>query len=242
MDDSTARRLNELNRQFYTDFAAPFAGTRRRLQPGVTRLLDEIRPAVSVLDLGCGGGELGRVLQRGGFAGRYLGLDFSAGLLAQASAGLDGRFRFAPADLTGPDWPAAAQPSGWAVVLAFAVLHHIPGRAARLRMLSGVHGLLAPGGRFLLSGWQFLSSPRLAARVQPWERVGLDPADLDPGDYLLDWRSGGVGLRYAHQFDEAELAELADATSFSVERSFLSDGENSRLGLYQVWTSISQSA
>jgi hypothetical protein len=32
--------------------------------------------------------------------------------------------------------------------------------------------------------------------------VGLSANDVDPGDYLLDWRSGGEGLRYIHHFSE----------------------------------------
>ncbi len=100
---------------------------------------------------------------------------------------------------------------------------------------SQVRSLLSPQGRFIHSEWQFLNSPRLKARIQPWEAIGLSESDVDPGDYLLDWRQGGVGLRYVHHFSEAELAELAESTGFSITQSFLSDGENSRLGLYQVW-------
>ena len=96
--------------------------------------------------------------------------------------------------------------------------------------------LLKPNGKFILSNWQFLNSEKLKARVQPWGRVGLSDSDVDEGDYLLDWRSGGEGLRYAHQFSEGELFGLAEQAQMKVEASFLSDGENGRLGLYQVWS------
>jgi hypothetical protein len=58
---------------------------------------------------------------------------------------------------------------------------------------------------------------------------------VDAGDYLLDWRQGGSGLRYVHHFDEAELSALAATTGFRVLETFYSDGEGGRLGLYQVW-------
>jgi len=58
---------------------------------------------------------------------------------------------------------------------------------------------------------------------------------VDFGDYLLDWRSGGRGLRYVHHFDEAELNALAAASRFRVQETFYADGEGGRLGLYQVW-------
>lgn len=83
--------------------------------------------------------------------------------------------------------------------------------------------------------WQFLNSERLRERIQPWQRAGLLAGQVDEGDYLLDWRSGGEGLRYAHHFSEAEMSDLAAQSGFSVLETFHSDGENGRLGLYQIW-------
>jgi hypothetical protein len=60
---------------------------------------------------------------------------------------------------------------------------------------------------------------------------------MDPGDALLDWRSGGLGLRYVHHFTPDELSDLARDAGFSLEETFWSDGEGGRLGLYQVWRS-----
>jgi hypothetical protein len=80
-----------------------------------------------------------------------------------------------------------------------------------------------------------LNSEKLKSRIQPWSRVGLKDSEVDEGDYLLDWRSGGEGLRYAHHFSAGELLELAGQAGMSANESFLSDGENGRLGLYQVW-------
>jgi len=107
-----------------------------------------------------------------------------------------------------------------------------------MNILRSVRRLVNSSGRVILSNWQFLSSTRLKARIQPWEKAGLIQDLVDPGDYLLDWRQGGSGLRYAHNFTEAELAELAQQTSFEIMESYLSDGENGRLGLYQIWKPV----
>jgi SAM-dependent methyltransferase len=125
--------------------------------------------------------------------------------------------------------------AGFKHAFAFAVLHHIPGAALRLRLMEQVNGLLAPGGRLSLSVWSFLASPQLRKRIQPWLAVGISEAELDPGDFLLDWRRGGRGLRYVHHFTEPELAGLAEAAGFQVLESYLSDGEGGALGRYQVW-------
>jgi hypothetical protein len=75
----------------------------------------------------------------------------------------------------------------------------------------------------------------MRTRIQPWEKVGLTTSQVDPGDYLLDWRHGGYGLRYVHHFSETELDQLAVASGFDILETFNSDGEGGKLGLYQVW-------
>jgi 2-polyprenyl-3-methyl-5-hydroxy-6-metoxy-1,4-benzoquinol methylase len=235
MNPTTLSRLLDLNQQFYNTFAQQFSGTRHRLQPGVIRILEQISSTDDVLDLGCGNGELARELARNGHAGSYTGLDFSPILLEQASTHQPANFNFIQADLSSTDCDAPLSGNQYDNILAFAVLHHLPGVELRLQILRKIGSQLQDGGRFIHSQWQFLNSPRLAARVQPWHTAGLSEVDVDPGDYLLDWRQGGTGLRYVHHFSEGELAELASQTGFEVVESFLSDGENHRLGLYQVW-------
>ena len=70
----------------------------------------------------------------------------------------------------------------------------------RLNILNKVHALLRTGGQFIHSEWQFMKSEKLKERIQPWEDAGLSPEEVEDGDYLLDWRSGGRGLRYVHHF------------------------------------------
>ena len=239
MNADTSARLLALNKQFYQTFGREFSSTRQRLQPGVQRILDTLSGDESLLDLGCGNGELARERMRRGQCGPYTGLDFSQPLLEVARRGWeDAPATFIRADLTSTDWDKRlVSPSHqvFDLVTAFAVLHHIPGANLRLTILQKVHDLLRPGGQFIHSEWQFLNSDKLKSRLQPWQEIGLSDPDVDPGDYLLDWRSGGRGLRYVHSFDEAELEALARASRFRICSGFLSDGENGLLGLYQVW-------
>ena len=247
MDNKIAAKLLQLNAEFYQTFAVQFSDTRQRLQPGVLRILDRISSEARILDLGCGNGELARtLLAQGGFRGQYLGLDFSRELLDVAREGLAEHpgFTFIQGNLADKDWesqvasyksPADSQSAEFGIVLSFAALHHLPGHKAHLQILRAVRGLLPPGGQFIHSNWQFLNSARLRQRVHPWPEIGLSEAEVDPGDYLLDWRRGGFGLRYVHHFSENELHTLADETGFRIIESFFSDGESGNLGLYQVW-------
>ncbi|MBT3391927.1 MAG: class I SAM-dependent methyltransferase [Chloroflexi bacterium] len=253
MNPVTVQKLLQLNQQFYQTFAGDFSATRGRLQPGVLRVLETISSQDTILDLGCGNGELGRELARRGHQGNYLGLDFSPELLDAARAGVQEFPNIAYAQANIADistWDFALMDVGRRTadrnlhpltfnrILSFAALHHIPGREQHLQILNQVHALLPPGGRFIHSNWQFLNSPRLKARIQPWAEIGLSPDDLDPGDYLLDWRRGGYGLRYVHHFGAAELHALAAETGFQMLDSFYSDGQEGNLGLYQVWKRI----
>jgi SAM-dependent methyltransferase len=235
---ATMERLISLYRRFYTDHGRDFSQTRGRLQPGVIRMLDLLHGVESVLDLGCGNGELARTLSRRGHRGPYVGLDFSPPLLDEAQReAFSFPVQFIQADIAELTMMSGGLPVAgmWSWVTAFAVLHHIPGLDLRLALLRNVHRLLDRQGTFIHSCWQFLSSPRLQRRVQPWEAAALDSGEVDPNDYLLDWRVGRRGLRYVHHFDEAELAELAHMAGFEVLETFYSDGENRRLSLYQVW-------
>lgn len=240
MDAVISQRLIDLNRQFYQTFAQPFSITRQRLQPGVRRVLEMIPVEASLLDLGCGNGELYRALASRGQQGGYVGLDFSAELLQAAEERTaPGKSTpaalFLQADLTSPDWARDIPGKRFEAAVAFAVMHHLPGVETRLHFLGQLKGLLVAQGRLHLSNWQFLNSERLRARIQPWEMIGITQDQVDTDDYLLDWRQGGYGLRYAHHFSEAELTELAQASDFRIRETFYSDGAGGRLSIYQIW-------
>lgn len=237
--DRIAARLLRLNREFYQSFAEPFAESRGRLQPGVLHALEDVPVRASILDLGCGNGELARELDRRGHRGAYLGLDSSPGLLKLARRGTGPERRFVQTDLADPGWTqelsSEADDGAFERVFAFSLLHHLPGAALRERVIAEVRTLLSEGGKFVFSTWNFLASQRLRRRIVRWEEIGLSASEVDEGDFLLDWRRGGYGLRYVHNFSHAELEALAWETGFSIALTYLSDGEGGRLGRYHVW-------
>lgn len=244
MNELTATKLHILNRQFYQTFAASFSSTRKRIQPGVQKIIDGMTLPSAILDLGCGNGYLASELVRRGYDCTYTGLDSSQELLgiARQSCPPAGHIFFLHADLVEAGWHAVLDtlPDGWGsppfdVIFSFAFLHHVPGAGTRLEILRQIHSLLAPNGLFVHSEWQFLNNPRMRSRIQDWDTIGLSSQDIDRGDYLLDWRHGGLGLRYVHEFNEEELAHMASDTQFSIRSTFYSDGEGGKQSIYQSW-------
>ena len=248
MKESTAKRLAEINDTFYRTFGREFAETRRRIQPGVGRVLDEVVRDGDWLDLGCGSGTLGCVWIEKRINGLYEGLDLSPVLIAEAEKVTTAAAQrpglclvYGQADLSQPSWSRVCSQTTYDGVLMFAAMHHIPAHERRLALLKEIAGLLKPGGRLIHSEWQFQRSPKLMTHVVPWEQAGIDAAELEAGDTLLDWRHtsperpGETGLRYVHLFSSAELGELAAESGFSIVSEFDSDGASSNLSLYQVW-------
>lgn len=230
--------LLDVNRAFYTRFAGDFARTRQSWPPGYDAILPYLAGAANVLDLGCGNGRFLAYLAAQEWRGQYVGLDGSAGLLAEAqqmAAGLEGvTAHFALADLLTPGWQAAAGDPADAIV-CLAVLHHIPTAASRRRILADAATLLAPGGRLIVSTWQFMTSARLRRRVLPWETVGLSADDVEAGDYLVAWGEGAAGHRYCAFIDEAELHGLAEDAGLRAVASCRADGHEGNLNLYGVY-------
>lgn len=224
-------QLNELNRDFYNQFAETFADSRGASEPGMGYVLSLIRPGNQVLELGCAQGRFAQLLPAGC---QYLGLDFSAALiaLAQERSYLIPT-QFVVADLMGDDWVMQVNPP-YDVILARAVLHHIPGYSNRLRILQQMATLLKPAGQIILANWQLLAAERFRNRLQPWQNIGLSDSDVEPGDCLLDWRRDGFSLRYVHHIDADEVRRLAVEAKLDIVEMYASDGREGNLTLYAV--------
>lgn len=245
MDPSIVKQLDQLNRSFYSRFASEFSGSRSLAQPSLHRLVSFIPPGGSVLDVGCGHGRVAQLMERtieaaGGdtCVYDYYGLDFSAEFIRQAQVGAAGlksvSARFAVADLLEPDWDHPLGSRCFDTILALAVFHHIPGYANRQKLLDSLGKRLNPNGKLVVSAWQFTTNDRMKRKIVPWERLGIDPAKLEPNDYLLDWKRGGVGYRYCCLIDGEEMNELASGCGLSILETFRADGKEGDLSLFAI--------
>lgn len=235
MKDSVRARLRALNRAFYDEHAESFSSTRGAPWAGWLRAVPE--PPVSALDVGCGNGRFLRyllALDDGDRLARYVGTDTSLPLLSAASrlAPSGGTACFVLHDLDrGVDSLFSAR---FDLIVAFGVLHHIPGEDRRAAFLNAAARVLSPTGRLVVTCWQFGDDARFADRCEDWSTIGIDPRDVERGDSLLRWGDSGSpsAVRYCHFTSPGEIERLADAADLTLKRTFHADGKSGRLNLY----------
>lgn len=237
MNTATAEALLAINRAFYARFARQFALSRSLDQPGLLRLLGYLPARGRLLDVGCGHGRLASLLNRQEWPGTYVGVDSSAELLTIArreAVELAMPAVFVEADVTAAGWQERLPAGPFEAIVALAILHHVPSWQRRRDLLAQLADLLADDGVLALSTWQFHNEDRLRRKIVPWNSVGLAPEQVEPGDALIDWQRGGVGVRYCHLLDEAEVVELAQAAGLHVCEQYYADGRSKNLNLFAV--------
>lgn len=244
MDDTTAQRLIELNRQFYIEHAASFARSRGAGQAGLLQTLPFVPAAPHVLDLGCGNGRLAQFLAGHRAPLTYVGVDASPPLLATArrlTHSLPGvTAHLVEADLLASDPPGrtwrALLPwdAAFDAIYLLAVLHHVPGFDRRAQLLRVAADVLRPDGVLIVSYWQFLDDLQQRTKIVPWSTIGIQSSPVEPGDALLSWQREVPGLRYCHHVDAAEANATAATAGLRVLTSYYADGRGRRSNLFQV--------
>jgi SAM-dependent methyltransferase len=130
--------------------------------------------------------------------------------------------------------PAEGLRAGLDRVVMLAVLYHIHSFGLRAQVLREAASLLEPDGRLILSTWQFLDSDRMRRKIVDWAEVSITEEALEPGDYLLDWKREGRGLRYCHLVDRAEVEHLAAQSGLRVRETFRAGGREGNLSLFAI--------
>lgn len=171
-----------------------FGGTYHLAFRDLPDLLREHASGKRALDFGCGSGRSTRFLQRLGYS--TLGVDIAPEMLAIArERDPAGDYRLLPEG----DLGALAGAAFDAILSAFP-FDNIPTRALKLRILRGLHALLAPGGvlvnlvsspEIYLNEWasfstgEFLQHNRAAACGDVVRIVTTDIPDARPCDDIL---------------------------------------------------------
>lgn len=231
MREGIVERLLAINRDFYRQFATPFAETRMHPQPGFFQLIEFIpRPCDKMLDVGCGEGRFGRFVLEHDLVEHYTGVDFSQELVDIAASSIEGEFFLRNLIRQG----SLNGLGEFNLIACLASMQHIPGRSNRLNLLQEMRDHLAAGGIILLSNWQFMDSERQRNKIADWSQVNVDPTELEENDYLISWRRDGLGFRYVNYINSNEIEWLANSVGLKVSRQFRADGREGNLNLYSI--------
>lgn len=182
IDNSVKRMMGDAD-----SFIAVKARWLMHREPGL------LAGSLSLLDYGCGAGDLMRVLADMGARARFTGCDVSAGMLAEA-----GR-RWPPVLGPAPELePQDGARTPFAddkfdVVVISAVLHHVP-PDERAAVYAELGRVLKPDGRLYV----FEHNPR-----NPLVRYVIARTPIDANAILLDAREVRQGLRDAGRYELA---------------------------------------
>ncbi len=249
MDSRTRLELRALNRRFYSRHAVGFDASREHAWPGWIRiplptLRDAARP-MRVLDVGCGNARFVDTLAARVTNGiEYTGVDENDSLLARARTRLAGSsalsFELIHADVLAGD-PGETLPRGpFDLVVAFGLLHHVPGSDLRRAFMTALADRVDDCGVLVVTAWQFADRSRFANHIVSASELAsieptIDRVQLEDGDHLLSFDGDRSTLRYCHHCSERELDELGATIRLVAQPRFSDDGRSRDLNRYLVF-------
>lgn len=186
MDLEEAYKILEENKETYNKVAEEFYQTRKKYSPEIEELKSYIKEGERVLDLGCGTGRLYEIFKDKEVD--YIGVDFSKNLIEKAKEEYGDHFKIA--DILSLPFPDNYFESVWAI----AVLHHIPSKELRMRVLNEIKRVLKRNGRVIMTCWKIKSFFRK--------------------DIFIPFHGK---KRYYHIFTKRELKNLFRKAEFKIE-------------------------
>lgn len=246
MDSRTRMQLRALNRRFYERHAVGFDASREHAWPGWQRIelptpRDPSEP-LRVLDVGCGNARFADTLAArlgGGFA--YTGVDENESLLARARERLTGtqarHCELIRADVLASESADPLPHGPFDLVVAFGMLHHIPGAGLRRAFVHALAERVGEAGVLVVTAWQFADRARFASHIVSASEAppGIDTTQFEEGDHLLTFDGDLANLRYCHHCSEGELDQIEATTPLVPRRRFSADGRSGDLNRYMVF-------
>lgn len=247
MEVTTIQKLNLLTQKFYEKVADNFSRTRQTPWHGWSMALASIKPFISaqnisVLDVGCGNGRFLTFLHKSPASNiTYHGVDGNKFLLQQAKDEL--LETKADGDVVNLDIVEEVLADTFVkkftgqqfdLLSCFGVFHHVPSQDLRKKFIADLAQLTAPNGIVIISFWQFGEFKRFQDKKLNPEDFGIQPDELEAGDFFLGWDSDTKIARYCHSFTQDEVQELLRTSGLHLLETFEADGREGRVNTYLV--------
>lgn len=219
MKQKSTKKILVETKNIYDAIAGDFSDTRGKWWQGFGSFNQYVKAGNSVLDLGCGNGRMADIFVDSDI--QYRGIDNSQELIKIATERFAGSSwaQFAVGDALSINYE-----NEFDLVLLIAVLHHIPTRELRLKVLKNIYSALKPGGRLVISNWNLWQVIGGRKRFRYYQYLFNYSEKLKRGvwqlsDAFVPWKPlRGDNLRYIHSYKKWELAGLLKSAGFKIER------------------------
>lgn len=239
MKQTTVARLNDINRDFYDHGSGDFSATRQSSWHGWSRAFENVPNSsgkLLILDVGCGNGRLIDFLMKEKISYVYHGVDSSKALIKIASDNFENSdtSTFQRVNLMDFDWQINLPANAYDVICLFGVMHHMPSRDNRQRLLKTVRSLLYSGGLLMVSFWMFAEKKRFSDKIIDWTQAEPEIyEDLEQGDYLLPFGEK-KRIRYCHFADKREQESIMMRLDMEMVDRYSADGKTKDLNDYWI--------
>ncbi len=226
MDKEYAKYLMDKTRQDYNLIAEDFSRTRWNIWSEFIIFRDFIKDGDKVLDAGCGNGRLLGLLKDKKID--YTGIDISDKLVEMAKNKYP-QNNFLVADNLNLPFPD----NNFDKVFSIAVLHTIPSKELREKVLLEIKRVLRPGGLSVLTVWDIWRKDTFPMLLKDTFLKLLGISKLDFGDALIPWAE--KTNRYYHFFTKNELYSLVEKIGFKIIKKGVAKSETGkRSNIYTV--------
>lgn len=206
-----ANEILAMSKAGYETIAEDFSRTRGKFWEELLFVRDLIPKGARLLDIGCGNGRfLGAPLDE---TIDYTGVDFSEGLIevARERYGARAKTSFVVGDALTLPFPDHS----FDTAVSFAVLHHIPSRAYRVRFLREAARVTKPGGMIIITAWDvWHSKPRAIISAIGKKFLGMTRFDF--GDAFIGFGKE-KNARFVHALTRHEIRSLAREAKLTIE-------------------------
>lgn len=185
----------------YDESAVVWDKTRTSNWPVVAKYSHRIWPGMTVLDVGCGNGRLTQLIPENC---KYLGIDFSQGLLELAKANYPKK-KFIYGDVTDKEsWQSISK---YDAIFCVAVLHHIPDYQTQKMIMTELRKHWSEKGLLFVSVWN-LALPQ----YNKYRQAGKSSRKTNPR--MIEIPFAGKWQRPCFQFDLPYLRSLAEESGW----------------------------
>jgi len=221
MKQSIVNSILTQTKEIYDRIAPDFSDTRGKWWRGMGSFNKYVQPGDKVLDVGCGNGRMAEIFNDSKI--EYLGIDNSAELIKIAKERFKDKpwIKFEVSDMVDGSWIKEA--GKYKLVLMIAVLHHLPTKELRLKVLENINNVLKPGGRLVMMNWNLWQIFGWKKKFRYYRHLFNFREKIKRGtwgwsDAYVPWKpTSGETRRYIYSFGRSEIKKLLKKAGFEVE-------------------------